>query len=354
MNGLSRHDNGVPEAAAETGESEQLNSILRNTSTDTKVIFGAIRGIFDLDKNQVENFFHLVDQRVREQNKPSASICEVSVYYNDGTSRKFPTIADFGNYSETRNRFPTVVTLHLSYLIQFPDGEKPEKQELDIVIRSSESVSETIDMVENDSHLRMSGDKVQVAVGGNASDFGVISYNINHSRVSWGLDIEGHVKSHIESILDQPSSSDKFLRKAAGPLNLFTTVFVGLYCVNQIIDAFFAFLYSSDGADTQEAMLSVAAEYLVNGHIAKYIVASLVVSVIFFVLFSGAISRLTKAMRRPRPSFIVLDEANNRRKLKKLQKFERRWAGFIIAIAMDIVVAVMIFFLEERIAAVFA
>ena len=352
MNGLSRNVNGLPQEAEGSSSSEQLNSILRNTSRDTKVIFGALRGTFELKKTEVENFFHLVDQRVREQNNPGAAICEVSVYYNDGTSRKFPSIADFGDYSETRKRCPTVVTLHLAYFIQFPDSETPEKQELDVIIRSSESISETIEMVQNDSQVRMSGDKVQVMVAGNESDLGVISYNINHSRVSWGLDIEGHVKSHIETILSKPTKSDIFLKRVAGPLNLFTTVFVGLYCVNLIIDLFFAFLYQSDGAISEPQKLAVAAEYLINGHIAKYIVASIVAAVVFFVLFSSFVSVLTKSMRKPRPSFIILDNADEKRRREILQQYNRRWSRFAAAILMDVSVAALIFFLEDRLSGI--
>lgn len=349
MNGLIRDDNGLPQPPEESRSSKQLDSILRNTSRDTKVIFGALRGTFDLSRNEVENFFHLVDQRVREQNDPAGSICEVSVYYNDGTSRKFPSIDEFGNYTETRKRFPTVVTLHLAYLIQFPDGDAPEKQELDIVIRSSESIAETIEMVQSDSQVRMSGDKVQMMVGGDESELGIISYTINHSKVSWGLDIEGHVRSHIETILTGPTSSDRFLRKAAGPLNLFTTVFVGLYCVNLIIDGFFNFLYSSNDLTGNADRMSVAVEYLINGHIAKYIVASLVVAVVFFVLFSGLISKLTKSMRKPRPSFIILDDSDKKRRSERLARFGQRWTRFAVTVGLDIIVAILIFFLEDRI-----
>jgi len=350
MNGLSQTDNGSPAKTGEVVASEQLQSILRNTERDTKVIFGALRGTFDLDKNKVENFFHLVEQRVREQNRPSASVCEVSVYYNDGTSRKFPSIEEFGDYSETRNRFPTVVTLHLAYLITFPDSDTPEKQQVDVLIRSSESMEETIDLVQTESQIRMSGDKVQVQVTDNGSEMGVISYTINHSRVSWGLDIEGHVKGHIESILEEPTKSDNFLRRAAGPLNLFTTVFVGLYVVNQVIDLFFSFLYLSDGSSDGKQIIDIAADYLINGHIAKYIVASLVVSFIVFVLFSALISRLTASMRKPRPSFITLDNADEKRRATKLSQYNRRWTRFIFTLTLDVAVAIMIFFAEDRMA----
>lgn len=354
MNGLSRPDSGSGGALEEVSESEQLANLLRNTSADSKVIFGAQRGTFDLDQRQIENFFHLVDQRIAEQNHPKAKYAEFCVYYNDGTSRKFPNVEAFQSYAETRKRVPTVLTIHLSYFITFPSGDAPEKQEIDIVIRASSAVAETVEMVANDSRMRLSGDKIQMMVGSDDSQFGVISYTINHSRTSWGLDLEGHIKSHIETVMQPPTKGDIFLKRVAGPLNLLTTVFVGLYCVNLLIDSFFSFLYKTDGATTAADKLDIAADYLVNGQIAKYIVASIVVSVIFFVLFSGLISALTKSLKRPRPSFIVLDDADGNYRDEKTNQFRKRWNRFYITIGLDVFVAVLLVFLEERLSALWA
>lgn len=185
-------------------------------------------------------------------------------------------------------------------------------------------------------------------VSNDSTEFGSISYNINHSRISWGLDLEGHIKANIEKILEKPTATDSFLHHVAGQLNLFTTIFVGLYAVNLIIDSFFAFLYQSEGATTKEKILEVAAEYLVNGQIAKYIVASLVVSVVFFVLFSALVSKLTKSLRRPKPSFIVLDDGDARRRTERLKAYGKRWTNFGAALALDVAVALMLLFAEDR------
>ncbi|MEI4194575.1 hypothetical protein [Roseovarius sp. E0-M6] len=349
MNGLPSANNGSTPAAEETVESRQLQSILRSATRDHKVIFGAHRGVFDLSLLDIENFVHLVDQRVAEQNTCGAYVCEIAVYYSDGTSRRFPDLAEFSNYSETRKRFPTVVTVHTSYFIEFPDAQEPEIQEIDIVIRSSESTSETVDMVADDARVRMSSDKVQMGVGKDESKFGIINYTINHSQISWGLDLEGHIRGHIESLMIEPNKSDRFLMRATGPLNLFTTLFVGLYIVNLIIDSFFWFLYRTDGANAPEKIIETAATYLVNGHIAKYIVASLVVSVVFFVLFSALVSAVTNSIKQPKPSFISLNEGDNRRKTEKLKSYEKRWPRFVAVILLNLFIAILVTYLEERI-----
>lgn len=349
MHGLPSSDNGNDSQAAGTLESRQLQSLLRNTTRDHKVIFGAHRGVFDLNRSDIENFVHLVNQRISEQNECGASTCEIAVYYNDGTSRRFPNLVEFTEYSETRKRFPTVITIHTGYVISFPDAADAEKQEIDIVIRSSESMSETVDMVDEDSRLRMSSDKIQVGVANDESKFGIINYTINHSRISWGLDLEGHIRGHIEKLMIEPSRGDRFLAKASGPLNLLTTIFIGLYIVNLIIDLFFWFLYQSETAENSENLIETAAAYLINGHIAKYIVASLVVSVVFFIIFSALVSSITKSIKQPKPSFICLDQGDKKRKSEKLKAYEKRWPRFIGTVVVNLLVALLITFVEGRI-----
>lgn len=354
MNGIPPANRGSDQTPETAVAGEKLRSILRQSTRDSKVIFGAHRGVFALQRIDIENFFHLVTQRVAEQNGEGTEFCEVGVYYNDGTSRRFPSIESFNQYTETNKRHPTVVTLHIVFLISFPESREPEKQEIDILIRASESTAETVEMVMSDSRLRMSGDKIQMAVDKDTSDFGVITYTINHSRVTWGLDLESHIRGHIERLLEEPSKLDKFLAKMSGPLNIFTTVFVGLYCVNLIIDGFFRFLYRTDGAKTPEEVLQAAATYLVNGHIAKYIVAALVVSTIFFVIFSAFVSTLTRSMKKPRPSFICLDERDDTRKREKLRQYDKRWTKIAATIVLNISVGLLLIFLDDRISALFA
>tara|TARA_R110002020_G_scaffold105109_1_gene245312 strand:+ start:186 stop:785 length:600 start_codon:yes stop_codon:yes gene_type:complete len=199
----------------------------------------------------------------------------------------------------------------------------------------------------------MAGDKIQFFVGHDNSEFGVINYTVNHTRTSWGLDLEGHIKSHIESLMDEPSIWDKVLFRLSGPLNILTTLLVGLYIVNWILDLFFKFLLATNDNASREQAIETAANYLLSGQIAKYIVASLVVAVVFFVAFSGLVSRLTRSLRRPRPSFICLSEFDGRRKLTRLKKYNKKWVNFSFTIAMDIIVAVLLISLEERIAALF-
>lgn len=92
----------------------------------------------------------------------------------------------------------------------------------------------------------------------------------------------------------------------------------------------------------------MAAEYLVNGNIAKYIVAALVVSVVVFVIFSSLVSSLTSSLKKPKPSFISLDQGDENRKKEKMKQYEKRWSRLFTAVFLNIGVAILMLFVEER------
>ena len=210
-----------------------------------------------------------------------------------------------------------------------------------------------MDIVESEDSYRMSGDKIQLKVlsGG---EKGVFAYSINHTRITWGLDVENIIRTHIGKILEKPTGFDKIVRRISGPLNLFTTVFVGLYITNLLIDLFFYFLLTSENPENGQTVAEIASAYLVNGHIAKYIVASLVVSVVVFVLFSALVSSAFQNFIKPKPSFIILSKFDEARKAKRLKKYNRRWAFIIAVLLTNIVVAIVIAALEERMSSFFS
>lgn len=307
MNGLIPNDTGTNRANPPIFTSAHLTALLQGATKTPKIIAGAERGVFDIDCDDVENFFHLIEQRVKDQQHCSLNSFEVSIYFNNGSSIRLGGIEEFRAYAQTKNIAPTVISFHWVLMLQFPDTEELEKQEIDITLRASEIPSEAMDIVESEDSYRMSGDKIQLKVlsGG---EKGVFAYSINHTRITWGLDVENIIRTHIGKILEKPTGFDKIVRRIAGPLNLFTTVFVGLYITNLLIDLFFYFLLTSEDPENGQTVMEIASAYLVNGHIAKYIVASLVVSVVVFVLFSALVSRAFQNFIKPKPSFIILSK----------------------------------------------
>lgn len=340
---------GPSDPSPSDGEQSQLQNLLTNTSGSSKVTFGARRGVFDLTKEQVENFFHLVDQRISEQHACSAEICEFQVYYDDGASRLFRSLGDFQGYHETIYRVPTIVTIHFAYLISFPESQFPERQEIDITIRTSASATESLRPTMNESSARLSGDKIHFVVEDDRSGYGIIQFTISHSRVSWGLDMENHIRNHIESLMSMPPDFERRIRQIVGPLRVFTTLFAGLFFVNLLIDAFFRFAFGGVLADGQVTM-STAAQFIVDGSLTKFVAASLVVSLVFLIWFDLQLTKVVDAVRRPKPSFIVFDEASKKNRRDRLKKYQRRWPKLIGVVVLDVVVIIAMFFFERGLA----
>jgi len=348
MNGLLQNDTGTDGANPPVFTPAHVNALLNGALKSPKVVAGAERGVFDIDCDDVENFFHLIDQRVNEQQTCLIDKFEVSIFFNNGTSTQLNGIEEFRSYAQVKNIAATVISFHWTLLLEFPNAMAHEKQEIDIVLRASDIPQETIDIETTHDSMRMSGDKFQIKFGPEKSSYGIVTYSINHTRISWGLDIENVIQSHISKILVKASRSDKALKHISGPLNLFTTVFVGLYIVNILIELFFYFLLSSEDASTQKDLIEIASLSLVNGDIAKYIVVSLTMAVVVFVMFSALVSHAFNNFLKPKPSFITLSKFDEKRRSAKLKKYKKRWAFVSLVLFSNIVVAIIIATVEER------
>lgn len=104
---------------------EEVRTLLDGALQSGKVIAGARRGVFEMRRADCENFYHLISQRVRDQNSCSLEKFEISVFHSNGTSIKLAGISEFSRYAETRKVTPTVVSFHWTYLLKFPETSIP-------------------------------------------------------------------------------------------------------------------------------------------------------------------------------------------------------------------------------------
>lgn len=73
-------------------------------------------GPFDLSKEDIENCFHLVNQRVTQQNKATLIQFSVRVAYDDDTSVLLNNLDDFSSYREVRPLVSVSANLSWNYL----------------------------------------------------------------------------------------------------------------------------------------------------------------------------------------------------------------------------------------------
>ncbi|MEP4978889.1 hypothetical protein [Ascidiaceihabitans sp.] len=315
----------------------------------TKVIAGAIRGIFDAKVIDIENFYHLICQRVKDQSECRKVTTELVLYLNDGTSRRLQSIDDFQKYSQPNAAFPTVVSLSIELEIIFAGSSSSEKQSVDIAIRASDITADTIQMQATEDRIRFASDKMQIAVMAAQSDLGIISYTIDHTRLSWGLDIENIIQSHVSKLLIPATWQDKCFKAIREPLHLMTTIIVGLFLAVQGIDALFKILFISEGRSNDVALIDIASDWIVSGQIAKYLVISIIVSVVVILLTSTLSRQVLSNLQKPRPSFILLSTNDETRREQRLSKHNKRWARLLAVVFVNLVAILVTVAVEDRV-----
>ncbi len=83
-------------------------------------IEGIRTGSFSIDRTAIEQAYHLIEQRVLQQNGVHPLTFSVRIVYDDGTSVQLNSLRDFQTFHETKPVISTQVHLTLTYLIQFP------------------------------------------------------------------------------------------------------------------------------------------------------------------------------------------------------------------------------------------
>ncbi|WP_063658931.1 hypothetical protein [Aliivibrio fischeri] len=153
---------------------------------------GAIEGTFHAEIKDISNIYHLIDQRVTQQNDSSLVNFSLKVLYDNGTSIVHNKIEQFESYFPTSNTTPVEIILTLSYLIKFQTSKTPEKQEVEVVISL------------DDDRLR----KYKAWFSG-----GVFEYSIKHTNRTWASDIANVLKNHSTNFMKKKTRFLKLLDK---------------------------------------------------------------------------------------------------------------------------------------------
>jgi hypothetical protein len=149
-----------------------------------------ITGPFELTKDEVTNIFHLVDQRV-QQNQGVLVQFTVKIIYQDGSTVLLNSLQDFSVYNEVRPIMSVAAILSWNYLIKFPDKAAPEKQQIELTFSTSHrnflfaqrGVSESRPVILLDD------------------DIGHMAIRIEHTARTWGVDLESLLRNHLETLL---------------------------------------------------------------------------------------------------------------------------------------------------------
>jgi hypothetical protein len=132
---------------------------------------------FLLRHNDIEQFYHLIEQKIAKEKDIHISHFSLSIIYNDKTTREINGIDAVSKFLETRDVIPVSMTLSWNILVSFPNAQSIENQKIDLSF-----------LISNENFLQK-----------NYWSGGVI-LSIQHTHQAWGIEILNLLRDKIVSV----------------------------------------------------------------------------------------------------------------------------------------------------------
>lgn len=304
-----------------------------------QTITGAERGAFELRREDIISSYHLVIQRVQQQNEAHLIQFTVKLVFDDNSSVLLNSLTDFQAYSEVRPVVVTQAHLSWSFIVKFRDRSHPEKQEIDLSFLTSAPGAIALGESENVAFVPIA----RIVSGGH------ITFRIRHTARTWGADIESLLRGHAKHmVLPQPPLRD-FVQKHSGKIGVLVALlfFVGTIAACLITADRLAadqLKLISDLLQTPNAVdlkLNKLLHLAADGFWGKYFF-SVFVFVIFALVASvvlGVWSENTADTQRP--SYILLTKKSEQHKTEQDERYRVRWFSFLGSVAISIVTGIV-------------
>lgn len=298
----------------------------------------SLHGVFEINADDVTNTFHLVNQRINQQNEATLIQFTVKVFYDDDSSVLINSLEDFQAYTEVRPLVSTGVSLSWSYLVKFKNKDVPERQNIDLSFRSGS----------NDGIGTIVEDGVIISRGFRGWHQSGVVMRIEHTERTWGIDIESLLTGHVKSLIKSPDSGKSKIYKNSGVIGFISGVlfFIGaiagsIYTSSKFIESYIEKLkLITEKEVAQSDLLLSKIDFLIEiistGAWPKFIFA-----VVAFVLLSGIASIFIgifiseKADNSP-SSFVLLSKSSIENKTKVENKLTKSWQAFWVSILSGI------------------
>lgn len=167
---------------------EQLGNFISRLLGSPQVIERRIGGSFEITSDDIINLHQILSQRIFSQNRGTEIECNLKIEYLDGSSVELKGVDQFISYAEVRSIISTGVTMSIGYLLHFEGHGAPERQQIDISMRTSEF------------------GEFDIGVPLISSNRGRFFYRIQHTQRTWGFDIDNLLNHQLQSLLIQDRS----------------------------------------------------------------------------------------------------------------------------------------------------
>lgn len=318
---------------------EDFGNFIGSLLGKPQTISGAERGAFELRKDDIVNSYHLVVQRVQQQNEAQLVQFTVKLIFDDNSSVLLNSLDDFLSYSEVRPVVVTQVHLSWSFIVKFRDKSYPEKQEIDLAFLTTAPGAIAIGESENAALVPIA----RLVVGGH------IVFRIRHTARTWGADIESLLKGHAKHLILPQTPAREFVQSHSGKIGVFVALcfFVGtivacLVTADRLaaeqLKLISGLMQTPNAIDLKlNKMLTMAAD----GFWGKYFF-SVFVFVIFALIVSIVLGFWSENMADTRrPSYILLTKKSEQYKAEEDRRYQFRWLSFLGSILVSIATGIV-------------
>jgi len=163
-------------------EKNTLADIVVNFLGNKEKLFYEDECSYLLRRNDLEQFYYLVDEKIKKEHYIYINSFSVHVSYNDKTSRLINSIEELNRFLETRDVISESVTLTWNVILKYPDAENRtiENQKIELSFFKSDDVN-----------------------------LGAIKLIVEHTNQAWGGEILNLIK---DKILDVCVEEPKIVR----------------------------------------------------------------------------------------------------------------------------------------------
>jgi len=317
---------------------EDFGSFIGSLLGKPQTIANAEHGAFEIHKDDIVNSYHLVVQRVQQQNEGQLIQFTVRLVFDDDSSVLLSSLDEFLAYAEVRPVVPTQAHLSWSFIVKFRDRNHPEKQEIDLSFLTSSYGA--IAFGENNEIAIIP--MTRIISGGH------IAFRIRHTARTWGADIESLLTGHAKHLLLPQRPIREFVRKHSGKIALtvalvffLSTVSACLFAADRIADEqlrlLAGLLKSPNAADLKlNQLLKMTAE----GFWGKYFFSVFVFVIVSFIAAILLAYWAGASADTQRPSYLLLTKKSEQHKVEHDNRYRFSWLSFLGSLAVGIVTGV--------------
>jgi hypothetical protein len=302
---------------------DQFRDFIAGLLGRAQTIETLIPGPFEVTKDNVENLYHLLEQRISSQNEATLIQFTARVVYDDNSSVLLNSLEQFMAYNEVKPLVSTGLHLSWTYLIKFQSKPFPEKQSVQVSFETSGRTSS------------FSGiGAVQVLW----PESKPIIVRIEHTDRTWGADIEALLIGNLELLKIQVGIARKLVNAFSGWIGAFCgflAMALTLTATYKISDEFASVqiekvaalkkAVASGSGDLISSQLDFVTNLVASGIWTRF---SLFSAVLLIILLIGSVALaiiIGEMAHVVVPSFLLLTNRSAAYKVKELSKLQNSW-----------------------------